>query len=281
MKIYIYSYINKKTNNRYIGKTNNIERRKREHESDSFNKESTTYHSMWAKKVREYGMNGFDFEILEVTDEKNWKEREMYWIEYYNTFYGAGYNSTAGGDSNENLSRSLSDEQALELINLLKTDMSVSDICSLFEVSETLVSNINQGQKYIQKNIQYPIRKRYKESFEYDNLVEDLKNSTLSFKLLSEKHNISEAMIKKINYGSLRNELSETYPIRKISGVIQKANTTKELLIHSELSFKEIVELAEVSIRTVKRINDGETHFDPSLNYPLRKPVSTIPLIGK
>lgn len=38
MKIYIYSYINKLNGHRYIGKTNNIERRRREHKSIAFNK---------------------------------------------------------------------------------------------------------------------------------------------------------------------------------------------------------------------------------------------------
>lgn len=50
MKIFIYSYRNKKTNSRYIGKTNNIERRKREHLSAAYNKDSTTYNTMWSKK---------------------------------------------------------------------------------------------------------------------------------------------------------------------------------------------------------------------------------------
>lgn len=37
MKIYIYSFINKINGHRYIGKTNNVERRKREHKSLAYN----------------------------------------------------------------------------------------------------------------------------------------------------------------------------------------------------------------------------------------------------
>lgn len=37
MKIYIYSFINKLNGHRYVGKTNNVERRKREHKSNAYN----------------------------------------------------------------------------------------------------------------------------------------------------------------------------------------------------------------------------------------------------
>lgn len=271
MIIYIYSYINKKTNNRYIGKTNDIARRKREHESGAFNVESSTYNTMWSKKIRQYGMDAFDFVVLEEVNENNWKEREIYWISYYNSFMGAGYNTTAGGDSNENLQRSLAIEESKEVIQMLYKNYSVLEISMKFNISETLISNINQGQKYVDSDISYPIRKRYRDSSEYDELVFDLKNTTTSMLELSKKHKISEATVKKINYGTLRPELSDSYPIRKVNGVVQKANIVKDLLTYSEHSFQKTVELAGVSIRTVNRINIGETHFDSLLSYPLRK----------
>ena len=43
MIIYIYSYINKINGYRYIGKTNNIERRRREHKSQAYNPSSKYY----------------------------------------------------------------------------------------------------------------------------------------------------------------------------------------------------------------------------------------------
>lgn len=159
---------------------------------------------------------------------------------------------------------------------MLQKGIDSQTIQALYEISSTLVSNINQGQKYIDESLTYPIQKHYKENSEYQALIEDLKNGTDSFLKLSKKYNMGESTVKKINYGTLRPDLSDTYPIRKISGVKQKANYVKDLLIHSEHSFSEIVRLAGVSIRTVKRINEGETHYDSSLSYPLRKPVSTI-----
>lgn len=78
MIIYIYSYINKINGHRYIGKTNNIERRKREHKSQAYNPGSKYYNALWPSKIRQYGYDNFDFEILEITDDQHWIEREQY-----------------------------------------------------------------------------------------------------------------------------------------------------------------------------------------------------------
>ena len=111
MKVYIYSFINKLNGHRYIGKTNNVERRRREHKSMAFNpKVIETHDCLWYKKIRQYGWDGFDFEILDVANEDNWKEKEKYWISYYNTFNGVGYNTTPGGDG-EGYGGILSDEE--------------------------------------------------------------------------------------------------------------------------------------------------------------------------
>lgn len=69
--IYIYRYKNKITGNSYIGKTNNLERRKREHISNSQNPNSVFYNSLWCKKIRQYGIESFEFEVLEITTEKD------------------------------------------------------------------------------------------------------------------------------------------------------------------------------------------------------------------
>ena len=47
--------------------------------------------------IRKYGWDDFTTEILEeVTSDL--AEREVYWIDYYNTFHGDGYNMTPGGE---------------------------------------------------------------------------------------------------------------------------------------------------------------------------------------
>lgn len=61
---YIYCYTNKINGHKYVGQTNNIERRKREHLSDANNPNSKEYNYLFHKKLREYGEDNFIFSIL-------------------------------------------------------------------------------------------------------------------------------------------------------------------------------------------------------------------------
>lgn len=98
---YIYCYTNKINGKKYVGQTNNIERRKREHKSVSFNVKSPQYKDLFHQKIREYGIDNFNFEILETIDSENQEyidEREIYWIKEKRSFVQEnGYNLTLGG----------------------------------------------------------------------------------------------------------------------------------------------------------------------------------------
>lgn len=277
MKIYIYSYINKINGHRYIGKTNNIERRKREHKSIAFNEKiiGTNLDTIWYKKLRQYGVDGFDFEILEVANETNWSEREQYWIQYYNTFHGVGYNSTPGGENGEHLHR-LNDQEVKSIIDLLlNTNTPYYDIEIEYNISATLLSNINHGLRYFDDSLSYPLRKYYKTGLEeYGELMFLLKNSYLSFREIAEQLGMGESTVKKINYGTLQHDENISYPIRKFdTRRIKKVH--KELM--SDKTWQEVSKSTKTSITTLKKINSGEIEFVDFLKYPLRpEPVSTI-----
>ena len=63
---YIYCYTNKINQHKYVGQTNNLKRRYNEHLSASYNENSISYNSLFHQKIREYGIDNFDFEILET-----------------------------------------------------------------------------------------------------------------------------------------------------------------------------------------------------------------------
>ena len=94
---YIYSIINNKTKERYVGQTIDLERRKKEHFKDlESNKHlNKKLQSAWNK----YGKNNFSFEYqkydLANKDELNSLEKAF--IQQYNSYYN-GYNLTLGGD---------------------------------------------------------------------------------------------------------------------------------------------------------------------------------------
>ena len=79
------------TGKKYIGQTikNHLQLRINEHYSDC-----TNYNHKFANALKKYGRGGFIWGVVEETDKLN--EREVYWIEYYDS-YGNGYNSTPGG----------------------------------------------------------------------------------------------------------------------------------------------------------------------------------------
>ena len=51
---YIYCYTNKINQHKYVGQTNNYNRRIREHRSCAFNKNASSYNDLIHKKIREY-----------------------------------------------------------------------------------------------------------------------------------------------------------------------------------------------------------------------------------
>jgi hypothetical protein len=62
---------------RYVGKANNLIRRKSEHIRDA--KKNKTHKSYWINKVINSG-SGIEIIVLEEVNENNWQEREVFWI---------------------------------------------------------------------------------------------------------------------------------------------------------------------------------------------------------
>ena len=89
----IYKFTSKITGKSYIGQSIHIEKRYQEHLQEVNNN-----NSKWYQALREQGINNFEFSILEICEPSQLNEREIYWIEQYNSYLD-GYNSTPGGNS--------------------------------------------------------------------------------------------------------------------------------------------------------------------------------------
>lgn len=142
-------------------------------------------------------------------------------------------------------------EESLSLIEELQRNLiTQSEIATKYKISETLVSNINSGIRYKIENIEYPIRKNYKNKKDYQELFDLLMNTTLPFEEIAKRLNMGVSTIKKINYGMLNKRFDMDYPIRKKSGVIQKADRVKEMLLENYKN-KDIIKEVEISDKTI------------------------------
>lgn len=93
----IYCITNTINQKKYVGLSKHIYRRWEDHKRIAFNPNNKKYHLPLYCAIRKYGLENFSFEIIEVCSEELLKERECYWIKFYNTV-NTGYNLTEGGD---------------------------------------------------------------------------------------------------------------------------------------------------------------------------------------
>ena len=94
----IYMVENKINGKKYIGQTTNLKNRWSEHKR-KLRKETHT-NSHLQNSYNKYGKESFKFYILEEVKKEKIDEREIYWIDFYNTFKGEGYNLKSGGKAN-------------------------------------------------------------------------------------------------------------------------------------------------------------------------------------
>lgn len=98
-KVYIYGLKDPRDFQiKYIGKTIDVDRRRKEHNQIHRNKKSKK--NSWIIHLIKNGMQPI-FEILEDCEETNWVEREVYWIQYYKDLGFDLKNMTLGGESND------------------------------------------------------------------------------------------------------------------------------------------------------------------------------------
>lgn len=107
----VYKVTNQLNNHAYIGQTTmELKTRKSGHLSCAKLKPESYFH----RAIRKYGSENFKWEVIDVGyNKEDLNEKEIYWIKFYNTFEGEGYNVNVGGGSNKGLK--FSEEQKLNL----------------------------------------------------------------------------------------------------------------------------------------------------------------------
>lgn len=285
----------------YIGLSNNIKRRMKEHKESKLNLPIS-------RAISKYGID--EFELLETIpsdDRERLQEREKYWIAFYDTTNrDKGYNLTIGGDGASpgvnNTSAKLNATQIEEIYALLSNhkELFIYQIAEQYGISPEAISDINTGKRYYNNNLTYPLRpptqfrkgqitnqkgtlshtSKFTEQ-DVDEIYDLIKNSLISLQEIANMKQVSYTTISKINRGLTYQRENESYPLRKKRSGLDSAtckltqekiaSIREDLRLRLDLNFTQIGAQYGVSSTTVGKINRGETYRDDSIEYPIRK----------
>lgn len=136
---FIYKITNLINQKVYIGQTSRtIDIRWQQHLYSSKDGESLLYRAM-----RKYGIENFSIEQVEETSLLN--EREIFWINYYNSFE-KGYNMTLGGEGSQIIQRD-------KIISLWNQGLNLSDISLKTGHAKRHISNALQAEGITKEEI--------------------------------------------------------------------------------------------------------------------------------
>ena len=134
---YIYKITNKVNNKCYIGQTSKpVQIRWNEHKNDSKKITKGKYNYPLYKAFRKYGLKNFSFEIIEECKIADLDDKEIYWINFYNSYHD-GYNQCLGGGGNRTLE--INEEEVIKKYEEIKN---VSAIANYFHCSNGSIQNI-------------------------------------------------------------------------------------------------------------------------------------------
>lgn len=272
----IYVIKNNINNKVYIGQTVNPRIRFNAHKNAARKNSPLLIHQAMIK----YGIDNFYFEILESQIE-DYDEKEKYYIKLYNSLMPNGYNMTKGGEglyqlSGINCYQSKLNDNLLEDVykDLISNEFTLSEIAEKYNISNSIISNINLGKTYHNNNYDYPLLKNnpwYLNESKINKIVYLLSSSTISLKEIAnivgtERHNIG-----KINRGEIKSNWDKDFPIRKEVFTLKLIQDIHDEILNTWGAFPEIAYKFNVSLEFVKLIQQGKANTLDNYSYPLRK----------
>ena len=151
----IYKITNKINGKIYIGQSIDIQRRWVHHRNSINEPDLYSLQQAFVK----YGIENFEFEILEECLPAELNQKEIYYIHYYDS-YKNGYNETTGGAGSPNLIVKLTEVDIEEIYELLlyHTEITQNQIAELFHVGKDTISEINHGKTRAKEGYNFPLR---------------------------------------------------------------------------------------------------------------------------
>ena len=108
------------------------------------NKNEPTYDCHLYRSFRKYGIDNFTFQVIELCNQWELDEKEIYWIQYYDSCF-SGYNETFGGSNTQKINRD-------DFINYYKqNNCTVQEIAEVFGIDRTVAGKILKEVNIIPK----------------------------------------------------------------------------------------------------------------------------------
>lgn len=287
---YIYVYTNKINGHQYVGQTNNIRLRKNGHKSDSYNKNSHSYDYPLHRAIRKYGLDNFNFEIIEeVETQEEANEKEIFWIKEKQCHISkGGYNILFGGDGHKreklsweelkNKGKIFTEEEIEDIQQRLLNNQKYSEILEIYQprLTITFLSNLNNGWNYKNPSLKYPLKTDFSGEGKFSKedikkIKEDIKKG-LNYSEIQKKYDIKSAgFISQINTGKAYFDKDEKYPLY-LKGCADKSWIFPCLkdIIYGDLTLKDIAKKYNKAESTIKKLAQGRANKQSFLIYPLR-----------
>lgn len=144
----IYKIENKLNGKVYIGQSNDIERRFREHQT-----KGSTSRIPVDVAIQKHGKENFTFTVVEETSIENLNQAEMFWIKKFNSIVN-GYNCSEGGNQQsigENNGRSkLTEQDIIEIRQAYSNHLKQKDVYENYKdiISFGYFQNVWQGRSW-------------------------------------------------------------------------------------------------------------------------------------
>lgn len=263
----IYMIENKINKKIYIGQTYNFEKRVKEHKRTAYNKNNICYNYPLYKDIREYGIENFDFKIIEkdIETKKTLNEKEFIYIEKYNsTDPLIGYNLRCGGNVQKGIynvaygktgSKSCHAKKVIDLNTNIVYDSLIDCALELFCDKKYMKCISNVCNPKINK-------------FEFRGHEFRLVNSDGSIVEKEIKKSKSGKLIKEINTGIIKRGISNMAKIFGVSEKVIGKRINNQMKIKTEFDkyfkFNEIEEGNETEIndQQIKKINEIMSKID-------------------
>lgn len=235
----IYKITNLINNKVYIGQAEDIYKRYNQHHKYEYKYHKYKLYQAFIK----YGLDNFKIEVVELCEPEEMNEKEIYWIQYYDSFKN-GYNMTLGG---QNLAPNLHSPETEEKRRATR------------EKNNSLKGENHPRAKLTNDEV-IQIRQRYKDGESLNDIYED-------YKELYKNKAVFSRIIMGRTYKNVGNQLSKD-EIRHCGTVITKETVLeiRRLFLEEDYSIKKLKEIYPnfknsiediVHYRTFKNIKDN------------------------